>query len=35
VVGPEDITAPPSSETVAASTRDFKPADVDRVLNDL
>jgi hypothetical protein len=32
---PEDLPAPPSSETVAASERDFKPADVDRVLSDL
>jgi hypothetical protein len=32
---PEDIPAPPSGETVAASTRDFKPDDVDRVLSDL
>ena len=32
---PEDIPAPPSSETVTTSTQAFKPADVDRVLNDL
>jgi hypothetical protein len=32
---PEDLPAPPSTETVAASTRDFQPADVYRVLNDL